>query len=360
LWSVWVNILRPQQLMRILLSSLLVCSTAATLVAQSRTPGAAPDTLIQEHFFKDPAEEMLPAPTGHDFFWVNFDEDKRPHADSLPGAWFWDRDLVDTLNNDCYTSASFLKSFTRNRNWLILPKIHIPDDSYWFCWRSQPFEGPGFMDGYRVLVSTTSNLPSDKGFKDTLFAAAETVSLPQQPTLNLNAFTFSKGYIHAQGFTDSNYFFIDKVALPNGATFEYYRCIFEPHAVSLKAYAGKEIFIAILHDAFRDNILQIDDILITNAKTTATQTPDADIQELQVLGHSAQTDALYIRWTLRTAQAHRLLVTDAQGRVWADQHFDRARGENLWHLDHLPAAGVYFVVLCTEKGEKVVKKCVRL
>lgn len=316
-----------------------------------------PDTLIQEHFDTDPSAAMLPTPGGQDTRWVNYDEDKRPHIDSLPGNWYWDIDLVDTAHNDCFTSASYLKTFTRNRNWLILPKTRIPDSSYWFCWRSQPFEGPGYMDGYRILVSTTSNIPLQGGFKDTLFTGAETVGLPQIPSLNLSDFTFTRGYIHAEAFTDPNYYFIVNEQLPNGAVFQYYRCIFEPHAVSLAQYAGKEIFIAILHDSFRDNVLQIDDILVAKHKTSDAREAPSSIRSFQVLSDGQQS-AIYLRWTLDVPREHQVFFSDMQGRIFGLRRF-KSDDTGLLHCDtSTMAPGMYAAVLQTADGKTMTKRFV--
>jgi hypothetical protein len=316
-----------------------------------------PDTLVQEHFHTDPSPHMLLVPGGVESQWAIIDQDKVRHAEGLPGNWFWDIDLVDTLNNNCFTSASYLKNGQKNRNWLILPAVYIPDSSYWFCWRSQPFEAPAYMDGYQVLVSTTTNHPLSTTFTDTLFTAAETVDLPDEPSLTLSDFTFTRGYIHADGFTNKDYYFIEEGELGNGSVFQFYRCIFEPHTVSLAAYAGKKIFIAILHDAVQDNILQIDDIVVAKSKSSSTTQPGT-VASFQLLSDGIQPVA-YLTWTLTEPVAHRLFLTDLQGRVIANRHFEPS-GQGIFHFDatHLPA-GLYLATLQTADGQVATRKWVK-
>jgi hypothetical protein len=90
------------------------------------------------------------------------------------------------------------------------------------------------MDGYKILVSTTRNTPFTADFTDTLFVAAEMVDFTVPGSLNPNDYTFSFGYIHADRYTDSNYFFL---ITPNAGA---YTGRLEPHNVPLAAYAGKK------------------------------------------------------------------------------------------------------------------------
>ena len=68
-------------------------------------------------------------------------------------------------------------------------------------------------------------------------------------------YTFSTGYIHADGFSLSNYFTED-------AGSDVYSGLLEPQTVSLDDYIGQTIYIAIVHDSDDDNMIMVDDISV--------------------------------------------------------------------------------------------------
>lgn len=327
--------------------------SANLLWGQPAVPSnSSPDTLIQEHFEFDPEPFMSLLPTGSNSEWVNFDEDKKTAFGGLPGRWYWERDLADpdTINgNDCFTSSSPTIGFFRTKNWLILPPVFIPDQSFWLYWRSQPLEGPGFMDGYSVLLSTQSNSPASGHFTDLLFKAAETIKLPTTPSLNPNDFTFSSGYVHADRFTKSEYFYVEE-----GPFGPFYRCKFEPHRISLAKYAGKMVYIAFLHDAFEDNILQLDDIVVANASTTSVPY----LSNIQAFNLVNNQDGLYINWALAQPEEPVLWIAGSDGRILLQKKFERGETE-LWYFDHrsIPP-GIYYCTLQTQHG-RLTKKWIK-
>jgi len=303
--------------------ALFFCASAFSLSAQFVQ---APDTLVNERFETDPTPFMLPAPSGDDQDWVNWDVDQ---AASLcvdngftPNGWYWEGDLSypspGETDNDAFTSCSFLdlpSAQSHNRNWLILSPIFIPDSTYWLCWRSLAFQGPMFVDGYKVLVSEGSNDPFAGAYTDTVFVAAQMLEAIELGSLNVSDYIYSEGYIQANSYTDTNYFFTGFT--PNGLPF--YRGRLEPHAVSLKNYAGKSIYIAYLHDSDDDNLIQVDDIIISNTHTTGTQSPE-NIATFSVFPNPVR-DAAYLSWKMKKPQEGRLLVTDQAGRLVTQQTF---------------------------------------
>lgn len=327
------------------------------LLAQNGPSGPfGPEVLIMENFVTDPGPSMLPEPSGDDDLWVNLDVDQDPSQcvaeGPTPQGWYYESDLgvpnPDQTDNFAFTSCSFLDlppSQSHNRNWLIIRHLLIPDTTFSLCWRSLAFQGPMFLDGYKVLVSTASNLPSSGDFTDVLFEAAQMVSpVNGIGSLNLNAYNFSPGYIQANGYTDTTYYFLDNTdpAKP------FYRGRLEPHVVSLKQYAGQSIYIAFLHDSDDDNLIQIDDIIVTNDLASGTAAP-SDIQSFQVFGNPSRDNA-YFSWSLKTAQKSHFTIVDQHGRSMLERTFE-SRQENKWHADirNWPP-GIYYCILQTPSG----------
>ena len=70
-------------------------------------------------------------------------------------------------------------------------------------------------------------------------------------------YDFSEGFIHG---ADGEYIKADDDPQRNAG-------VLRPNEVSLAAYAGKTIFIAFAHDSDDDNILFIDDIMVTGKQS---------------------------------------------------------------------------------------------
>lgn len=309
------------------------------------------DTILFHPFegILDPADTMLTEPNGDDIHWVNYDQDNKVGAcvgngEETPKGWYWEKDLGfnGSTDNDAFTSCSYLLSeFPQNRNWLITSPVFIPDETYWLCWRSLSYYGPDFMDGYHVLVSTSTNYPA--AFSDTLFGAAQTIDRLQVGSLDVNDYIFSPGYIHANGYTDTDYFFIDTE--PQG---DFYHGRLEPHRVSLLAYAGQTIYIAFLHDSYDDFHLQIDDILVSNTLVSAPV--PANFLYFDILPNPMR-DVAFVNWQTQTPQAGRLSVTDQSGKIVFEKKFN-ARAEAQVYLDGQAfAPGVYYCKLATATGQ---------
>lgn len=339
--------------MRTIATLLICCLYTAFATAQTEFES---DTLVQEFFAEDPTPFMLPAPTGDDDMWVNYDFDQAPALcvaeGPTPQGWYWESDLgfanPDDTDNFAFTSCSFLDllpSQSHNRNWLIISPVFIPDSSYWLCWRSLAFQGPMYLDGYKVLASTASNDPLSGDFSDTLFRAAQMVSpVNGIGSLNLSAYNYSQGYIHANGYTDTSYYFLDS----SNPLAPFYRGRLEPHMVSLKSYAGQWVYIAFLHDSDDDNLIQVDDILIANNMTSGTTTP-SDIRSFRILGNPSRQNA-YFSWSLETAQETRLSITNQSGQLVLDKTFARQQEQN-WHTEIMHwEPGIYYCTLQTPLG----------
>ncbi len=214
------------------------------------------------------ADGVSAVPNGTNTVWVNLDADGIPVGGNAPSQlWYWDSLDFWGDNLGVVKSQSWLTSFSPdNRNWLILPALQILDGNAVLSWKSAPYQGPRYMDGYTVLISTTNNdaTTSPHPFTDTVFHAAEMLSIVgSNSSLSLSDYTFSDGYIHANNYTDSTYFIHpgeDTIDFTSAETLNL--GLLEPHSISLAAYTGKTIFIAFLHDSEDDNMIELDDILV--------------------------------------------------------------------------------------------------
>jgi hypothetical protein len=214
--------------------------TALFLALVFRLSGQAaliPDTLLIQDF-EDPEFQntLFTEPSGDDAFWVNYDEDGLQgdcvDDDLTPGGWYRESDLGDGPNteNFVFSSCSYLEDPDLPvKNWLITPPIALTDAGYVLRWKSMSYYGPSLMDGYRVLVSTASNFPTD--FTHVIFQAAEFLGTPNPDlawTLQVSNHVYSPGWIHADAYTDTSAFFLD---YEDGAPF--YHGKLDAHSVSL-------------------------------------------------------------------------------------------------------------------------------
>ncbi len=185
-----------------------------------------------------------------------------------PNSWFiaYAFASADSLTdggveNLVFAANSWFEPRDKALNYLITPSIYLADNTGTLSWKSAPYQTPYYCDGYKVLVSTTSNYEDQ--FTDTLFVAGEYLSTKNpMPDSTWNGYNFSPtGFIHG---LDGTYIQFDG----DSARF---RGVLRPFSVSLAQYAGKKIFIAFLHDTDDDNLIAIDDIKVTGNGTVSIE-----------------------------------------------------------------------------------------
>lgn len=329
---------------------LLVCPLAIN---------AQEDTLIFKDFQDQQIDpDVISFPEGTEENWVNFDEDFFEDANSRPQDWYISVDqaqlvLSDSIapadTNFVLSSSSWLQGFLDgNRNWLMTPPIEIVDDQATFHWKSAPFQGPRYCDGYSVLVSTGGNFPSD--YTDTLFRAQQMVpplpsgaADPEANAFNVDSFLFAPagGYLHADRFTLTDFFTLaDSVD-------NFYTCLLEPHSVSLSAYEGETIRITIVHDSDDDNLIFVDDLLLlgTDPSSSVKAAPADDIR--LVTYPNPVTNFLNMLFRLdRPAQVSLTLFDQSGRQLKSIAATEYASGEHSLRLNvNAMPAGAYSLVL---------------
>jgi Secretion system C-terminal sorting domain len=316
------------------------------------------DTLLIEQFAADPSANMPLFPSGNDTTWVNYDADglapQCVDGDDTPGGWYFESDLGEDpaqTPNYCYTSCSLHDVVDieghRAANWLILPPINITDTTARLQWKSLSVSGPAFLDGYKVVVSTTNNNTDEGSFSDTIFRAAEMIrsNNGQYVSLALNNYQFSTGYIQANNYTLTDYYFL----VPGGGGAPpFYHGRLEPHDVPLAQYIGKKIYIAFVHDSDNDFLLQLDDILVVLNDVSNTNEPTS-LRQFSIAPNPADAHTR-ITYAFDDEQAGLLRIYDALGRIYVEIPF-ASGAQNSFDIDvHNFAAGLYTATLTTTEG----------
>lgn len=329
--------------MKHLTNLFLLCLLSSVVAAQL-------DTVLIEDFQVNPFPSMESSSSGSDSNWVNFDEDDMATAFGTEESKRWFRsefftnpfDSITGVTNYIGASLSFLEGGALgNRNWLILPPFEVEDESYMLHWQSAPNQMPRYMDGYAVLVSTGNNAITD--FSDTLFVAASMESFTGDgQNTDFSNFTFTSGYVHADGGTLTDYF------LEAGTI---HRGLLEPHSVSLEEYVGETLYIAFLHNSDDDEQIGLDDILITRSEVSNTN--EITDQNLRLEFYPVPAHhRMNFNFNLVKKSSVSYTILDAKGQEIQFQNLgELTRGSHSrrLNLDELPS-GIYFLSLQVDES----------
>lgn len=324
------------------------------------------DTLLHEDF-QDQALEPEPVtfPSGEDETWVNYDADFLEDANDRPQDWFIDISLeqafADSIpaadSNFVFASSSWLAGFLDgNRNWLITPPIEIVDDQATFHLKSAPRQGPRYVDGLSVLVSTSGNFTEN--FTDTLLRIQQMIPpLPDNSaTLEVDSFLYAPedGYLHADRYTIEDYFFLED------STSDAYVGILEPHSLSLAAYAGETVYIAVVHDSDDDNYIIIDDLMVLGTEvSTSVEEPLAN--NIRLVTYPNPVDNFVnVLFRLEEPAQVSLELFDSQGkRLQALRPENRLSGDQTMRLNLMALpAGAYSISLNVD-GQRYSRQLIK-
>ncbi len=280
--------------------SLLLCLITKLSIAQS-------DTLFFENFeVNDPDSIFLIGiPSGFDPSGLNYDADQIPDGSGAgrPDEWFLIYGFADADSADiCFGSNSWTNNPDPVANYLILPPLQIVDTTAKLTWESAPRQTPRFLDGYYVVVSTSCNV--EDCFLDTLFKAAEYISAGNLDTdSGFSHYTFSPGFVHGE---DGDY-----IEYHNDSA--RFIGTLHPFTESLSQYAGQTIYIAFVHGTHDDNLIEVDDILVTGTAFTGIQTPVVN-NELQVFPNPA-SNVINLQFKLQQTSRITIDILNAEGKV---------------------------------------------
>ena len=319
----------------------------AALLFQSTT--RSQNVILSEDFEGDLANIIVAIPNGSDMTWIDADFDQIPDASGAgrPGEWFSTLGFANVDSSDVVlASNSWTYSPVPVANYLILPPIHLNDQSGMLYWKSAPFQTPRYLDGLQVLVSTSGNFDVD--FSDTLKLYAEYISGDAQSNdSSFSNFTFSKGFVFGEDGQYIEY---------NGDSIRF-KGILRPDSATLAAYAGLDIYIAFCHGTTDDNLMSIDDIVVTgNGNFVGVNTPEFEKNALNVFPNPAN-NTFTVSYSLPSTMQVQLDVTDAAGKVLKTvSHGTQVKGSYQFHVSIADlAAGNYNVVLKTAGGTNTIK-----
>jgi Secretion system C-terminal sorting domain/Cleaved Adhesin Domain len=342
---------------------LLVC-ISTSLMAQTTV---VTDSIIWQDFETDPTTEFAFFPVGDDTTWVNFDLDGLTPEGGLDEEkqWYWapffslfiDTLTGDTIETNCMRSKSWMEGFAvGNRNWLILPPIEVVDAGYTLSWVSAPLQCPRYVDGYTVLISTTTNdaIADPNPFDQTLFQAAQMTDITGvSASIDPSNFEFSPGYRHADNFSNWEY-----LGLFNDGDSTLLTGYLEPHSVSLAAYSGQRVYIAFLHDADDDNQLAIDDILVLRTYTSGTE--DLFEANLRLFTYpNPVVNNLNVLYRLDAPSEVLLTITDAAGRTIRQGRSQQMAGEQSVNMPLAALHSGAYTLTLTVNGRAVSRQFVK-
>lgn len=222
---------------------------------------AQSDTLLYENFNTDPTGTWSTAPAGSST-WISYNGDTLTDKFNRPNNWYWSDTAFSSVDTTgCILSNSWFVVKGAAANYLITPPILIVDSNAVLSWKSAPRQTPLYLDGYKVLLSTTDNQPAS--FTNTLFIAGEHTLGTSAGGFDFSAYSFSPGFLHG---ADSLFVEADPVAGPAMTI-----GVLRPFSAGLSAFAGQTVYIAFLHDSYDDNQIALDDILVTGTSIVGTE-----------------------------------------------------------------------------------------
>lgn len=308
------------------------------------------DTLLYENFDVDNTAGYALFNGGNDTTWVNYDADGLLDANGRPQNWFWSSGAFATPDtaDACLFSSSWLDQFLPgNRNWLMTPPITIVDANAVLSWASAPRQTPRYLDGYTVLVSTTDNIESS--FTDTLFQAAQNTDASNGVGYDFSTYAFSPGFIHGLDSTFVEY----DAAADSGA----FLGVMRPFSATLAPYSGQTIYIAFLHDADDDNLIALDDILITGTLVGVNE--NASELGLTVFPNPA-SDKIELNYLLKSSGSVSAKIYDVKGSVVMNMNKGiQIAGNQKLAIDISKLATGSYTIELTAAGTSVSSKFVK-
>lgn len=309
---------------------------------------AQQDTLLFENFeAEDLSYIEITFPTGtsnESPTWINFDVDGIADGSGAdrPAEWFLTFGFADQdSTNTVLASNSWLQGFVDGaENWLISPRIYLGNSSATLRWKSAPFQLPRYMDGYRVMVSTTDNLESSFTELE-LFAQFDGTNTPDID--DVNTYVFTAGTMHTEMEPA-----VDDPTRNRG--------VLQQWEASLDQFAGQAIHIAFVHGSDDDNLLSIDDILVLGTDGTSIADQTNPISGLNAFPTPA-TDVVNVAYNLDRTDRVSFVLTDLNGKtVFERQPTLQMAGQQGFGIDvsHL-ANGTYLLQLRGSKTNSTVE-----
>lgn len=233
-------------------------------------------TIFYEDFQNDLShiKNEFPPNSTFDPNWYNFDRDSLVDGsgEGRPSAWYVDYAFasVDSIaiiiggSNLVFASNSWFNTPGSVENWLITPAISLTP-THFVQWKSAPIQTPYKLDGYKVLMSTTTNHPDS--FNIVLFDAAQYVG-PSNVGGNYSDYVFSPlgAMVHGWDYTSTIY---SELEFPYDTALNV--GVLKQHEVFF-GLISDTVYVAFVHNSFDDNLISIDDIRVDYITSIAENT----------------------------------------------------------------------------------------
>lgn len=318
----------------------------------------AQDTLYFENFESETLDyifEDIPSGTVGDIYAYNYDEDQLMDGSpsNRPGVWFlaWGFADVDSTNT-VLAANSWTNTTDPVKNWFITPAIQITDGpSAVLSWKSAPYQTPYYCDGYKVLISTTTNDP--QSFTDTVFVAAEYLSGPFTNGGNYSLYSFSAGFVHGMDgmYVEFNPDGDGDPGTDSPGDTARLTGVLRPFSVSLAAYHYQLIYVAFLHETVDDNLISIDDILVTETTDIYFSTQDLSNEKVLSVYPNPASDYVMIAWDIADVEPKQITCFDQSGR----KVYEQLSSQYLRMPVHSLSNGIYLFRISDSTGHSVKK-----
>lgn len=340
----------------------------------------AQDTLLFENFETTAfytnldSVDLLPGFTA-DSLWYSCDMDMIPDGSGSNRAngWFPVRPFAkideyqtgyqDSNGNPDTNTAIGANSWNNNgdgsagleSNWLVTPSVTLGTHDTLF-WKSAPSQTPRYLDGYEVLLSTTTN--EDVQFTHVLFTAAEMTGTPTAGDTIFSNFTFAPAgaFVHGQDGT-----YIQTPASSTDPAKPSYSGQLRPFSVPLDTYANQIVYIAFHHNSHDDNLISLDDVMIRG-----TLNPNIGIKEqsnnldLNIFPNPAGENA-QLNFELTAETNIIITVYDVTGQmVYSQNEGNLTHGRHFANINTSTLSkGFYSVTVKSNNGFSAVKMIVK-
>jgi hypothetical protein len=294
--------------------------------------------------------EIYPNSVLNDTNWYNYDEDMIPDASgsSRPDLWWLSAggfSYPDT-NDICLFANSWTNDGTNPvSNWLVLPAIQITDGaSAWLKWKSAPRQTPYYLDGFEIVISTTTNDLAN--FTNVAYTAAEYMTGAATGGNTYSNYTFSAGWQHG---ADGLFVQCDTCTVPT--SFARQIGIQRPDSVSLATYDNMKIYIAFHHNSHDDNLISLDDILVIE-NTDITFSIDNNQDIMGSVYPNPATDYTMLNFDMNAYHNLHVQLFNSNGQVmYSSVLTTQNQRIDLTNI----SAGIYIVKVIADEGSMTKK-----
>jgi hypothetical protein len=335
-------------------------------IALSSSAFAQNDTLLWENFEMTtfpPAyvnDQTLPPGNTSDTLWYYVDADGLADgsgaATARTASWGLSYPMTDSDTLEFITVAyanSWFNPPGKAQNYMITKSFYCSNDAV-LSWYSAPRQTPRYLDGYKVLISTTNN--DLFSFNDTVFVAAEYTAFNGGDSSLFANYSFEPANAFTHGL-DGSYLAFDA----GDNDYSRIRGKLQKHSVNLAQYAGTTVFIAFFHDSYDDNIITLDNILVTGTfiDNTSVNQNGKNSGNLFVWPNPTASD-VNVKLDKISASEISVSVMDITGRTvksfLSGSSYSAGQALNV-NVSELPA-GVYNVCVIAD-GNKFIQKLIK-